>query len=262
MQTITSEEIKTFVKEQGGDLVGIAPSDCFETTIRRRGPKFVMPTARSVVVFAQRLLIGSIESPSEMVVTFASVALYKELDRIGYKLGRFLEQRGYRAAVAPPYSPVEMSLETKGFAGEISLRHVAKAAGLGVLGKNNLLLTTEFGPRVRIGAVVTTAELQPDESSSKDFCNTCEACISACPVNALSEPGRTRVNKCTPKVLPYSLGRLTQYLVNNLNKSHEEIVETLKTPDFWNMYQSLQVGFQYGCHVCINVCPVGFQNPK
>lgn len=262
MEKITSEELKAFVKEQGGDLVGIAQADCFETTSRRRGPKFIMPTARSVVVFAQRLLVGSIESPSDMVVTFGSVALYKELDIIGYKVGRFLEQRGYRAAIVPSYSPVDMGLETKGFAGEVSLRHVAKAAGLGVLGKNNLLLTTEFGPRVRIGAVVTTAELQADEPSSKDFCNTCEACISACPVNALSEPGRTRVNKCTPKVLPYSLGRLTQYLVDNLNKSYEEIIETFKTPDFWNIYQSLQVGFQYGCHVCINVCPIGDSKAK
>jgi len=37
----------------------------------------------------------------------------------------------------------------------------------------------------------------------------------------------------------------------------EKIKESSLNPDFWNFYQSLQVGFHYGCHACINACPVG-----
>lgn len=261
-QNITSEKIKNFVREQGGDLVGITTADCFETTSQRRGPKFVMPSASSVVVFAQRLLVGSIESPSDMIVTFQTIALYEDLYRIAYRLGRFLEQNGYRAAIVPPYSPVEMSLETKGFLGEVSLRHVAKAAGLGTLGKNNLLITQEFGPRIRLCAVVTTAELEPDKPTTEEFCSDCESCISSCPVDALSEPGKTIVDKCVRQALPYGLNKFIRYLITNITKSSQDLIKTFKTPDFWNMYQNLQHGFQYGCHICINVCPVGCSNPK
>ena len=85
-------------------------------------------------------------------------------------LGCFFEQRGYRAATVPSYTPVEMTSETKGFMGAVSLRHVAQAAGLGVLGKNNLLLTPHLGPRVRLGAVVTTADLNPDDWKTPIYC--------------------------------------------------------------------------------------------
>jgi epoxyqueuosine reductase QueG len=258
MQNITSKKMKNFVIEQGGDLVGITTADCFETTSQRRGPKFVMPSASSVVIFAQRMLVGSIESPSEMIVTFQSIALYEDLYRIAYRVGRYLEQNGYRAAIVPPYSPVEMNLETKGFLGEVSLRHVAKAAGLGTLGKNNLLITKELGPRIRLCAVVTTVQLEPDKPTKEDFCSGCESCISSCPVDALSEPGKTRVEKCVRQVLPYGLNKLMRYLNNT--KSRQDLIRTLKTPDFWNMYQNLQHGFQYGCHICINICPVGISN--
>jgi len=97
MTDIQSEEVKTIAKAEGVDLVGIAPADCAETTSNRRGPRSVLPEARSVVVFAKRMLVGSIESPSNQVVTSQNLALYQELDRISYVLGCFLEQSGYRA---------------------------------------------------------------------------------------------------------------------------------------------------------------------
>jgi epoxyqueuosine reductase QueG len=261
MQKIVSREIKAFLNGEGADLVGIARADCFETKHSRRGPKFIMPQARSIVVFAQRMLVGCIESPSDMVVTIQGISLYDELQTLAYKTGRLLESRGYRAAIVPGYSPVDMSLETKGLAGEVSLRHAAVGAGLGQLGRNNLLVTSEFGPRVRLCAVVTTAELDPDRPSQKHFCDDCEACVSACPVDALSEPGQTRTGKCLRQVLPYGLTGLIDYLTSVLEKSKEEVAATFKTSGFWNTYQSLQLGIQYGCHACINACPVGDMNP-
>jgi epoxyqueuosine reductase len=262
MQNIDTREIKAFIKEQGADLVGIAEADCFQTDSRRRGPQYVMPEARSIIVFAQRMLVGCIESPSDMVVTIQGIALYDELHRLAHSAARFLEQRGFRAAIVPPYSPVEMSSETKGFTGEVSLRHAAAAAGLGVLGNNNLVVTPEFGPRVRLGAVVTAAELAPDHPSSEDFCKNCHACISACPVDALSEPGKTRTGRCVRQALPHGLAKVMDYLADTADKSREEMAASFAHPEFWNMYQSVQLGIQYGCHACINACPVGSLNPK
>jgi epoxyqueuosine reductase len=259
MKSVESGEIKAIAKDMGADLVGVASADCVETTRTRRGPQNVLPEASSVVVFAKRMLVGSIESPREEVVTCSNLALYQELDRISYTLGCFLEQRGYRAATIPAYSPVEMTAETKGFVGVVSLRHVAQAAGLGTLGKNNLLVTRDFGPRVRLGGVVTTAGLDSDDSSSEDFCVDCEACIAACPVDAISEPGKTRTGRCVRQVLPYSLSGLIKYLTEGLDEPKEKIKESLKRPNFWNLYQSLQLGLQYGCHACINACPVSSQ---
>ena len=261
MKGIESEEVKALVRDMGADLVGIASADCVETTPTRRSPLNVLPEARSAVVFAKRMLTGSIESPSDEVVTCQNLALYQKLDHITYALGCFLEERGHRAATIPAYIPVEMTSETKGFVGVVSLRHVAQASGLGVLGRSNLLLTPDFGPRVRLGGVVTTAPMDPDEPIEEDFCEQCEACISACPVDALSEPGKTRMGRCVRQVLPTGLTGLIAYLVEILDNSKEGIGESFKMPNFWRLYQSLQLGLQYGCHACINACPTGSRTP-
>lgn len=257
MKMIESNEVKTVAREMGADLVGIASGGCVELTPTRRGPSNVLSEASSVVVFAKRMLRGSIESPREEVVTNQNLTLYQELDRISYTLGCFFEERGYLAATIPAYSPVEMTSETKGFVGVVSLRHVARAAGLGTLGKNNLLLTPGLGPRIRLGGVVTTARVDTDESSREEFCSDCEACIAACPVDALSQPGKTHTGKCVRQVLPYGLSRLIKYLTEGLDGSKEKMKESFKDPNFWNIYQSLQLGLQYGCHACINACPIG-----
>jgi epoxyqueuosine reductase len=259
MKTLESNEVKSVALEMGVDLVGVASAECIEITPTRRGPSNIFPEASSVVVFAKRMLRGSIESPREEVVTNQNLALYQELDRISYTLGCFMEERGHRAATIPAYSPVEMTSETKGFVGVVSLRHVAQAAGLGALGKNNLLLTAPLGPRVRLGGVVTTAAMEPDESATEDFCHGCEACIAACPVDALSQPGKTHTGRCVRQVLPYGLTGLIKYLTEALDGSKEDIKESFKDANFWNIYQSLQLGLQYGCHACINVCPIGLQ---
>jgi epoxyqueuosine reductase len=243
MQAVNSDEIKEFMKGIGADLVGIAKADCFENTPTRRGPSFIMPQARSIIVVAQRMLIGCLESPSDMVTTIQGIALYDELHMLTLKTARFLEERGHRAAIVPGYSPVDMNKETKGLSGEVSLRHAAVAAGLGGLGRNNLLIT-------------------PDKPCSEGYCEDCEACISACPADALSEPGKTRTGRCLRTALPYGLGKMIEYLTTSLDKSKEEMAETFTGPEFWNMYQTLQLGIQYGCHACINACPVGSLNPE
>jgi epoxyqueuosine reductase QueG len=257
MPTVTSKDIKNFVLEQGADMVGIAPVGAFDSKGNRRSPGEVMPQARSVVVFGQRMLRGSIESPSSRVSTIQNRTLYEELDRISYCIGRLLEREGHRAATVAAYNPVDLSLEAKGFAGDVSLRHCAHAAGLGRFGKNNLILTPELGPRVRLGGVVTDAELEPDAPLKGDVCADCQACIKACPVDALSQPGKTRVGPCLRQVLPYGLTRLIEFLSGLEGKSEQEAVQSCRTPVFWNIYQAAQMGIYYGCFACINACPQG-----
>jgi len=95
MRNAKSEEIKSLAREEGVDFVGVASVDCVETALIRRGPRSALPEACSVVVFAKRMLTGSIESPSKEVVTSQNLALYRELNRISYVRGCSLKQMGF-----------------------------------------------------------------------------------------------------------------------------------------------------------------------
>jgi epoxyqueuosine reductase len=69
--------------------------------------------------------------------------------------------------------------------GGIYLKDAAVPAGLGCIGKNNLLLTPAFGPLVRLRALLIEAPLEPTGPSAFDPCTGCPApCRSACPRHA------------------------------------------------------------------------------
>ncbi len=65
------------------------------------------------------------------------------------------------------------------------LKDSAALAGLGVIGKNNLLVTPEFGTRVRLRGIFMEAELGPTGPIDFDPCNGCDMpCHRACPRGA------------------------------------------------------------------------------
>jgi epoxyqueuosine reductase len=67
--------------------------------------------------------------------------------------------------------------------GGVFLKDSSALAGLGVIGKNDLLITPEFGPRVRLRALFP--DLEPPGPSDLNPCESCDMpCRSACPKNA------------------------------------------------------------------------------
>jgi epoxyqueuosine reductase len=59
-------------------------------------------------------------------------------------------------------------------------------AGLGVLGKNTLLMNQRYGNMIQLGAILTNLELEGDPPATYVGCAPgCNICIEACPVNAL-----------------------------------------------------------------------------
>jgi ferredoxin len=77
--------------------------------------------------------------------------------------------------------------------GLVSLRLVGVAAGLGELGHSKVLLTPEFGPRQRVFAVLTEAELEPTPLFEGSVCDGCLACVRECEAGAMGEERSVRV---------------------------------------------------------------------
>ncbi len=72
--------------------------------------------------------------------------------------------------------------------GGIYLKDTAVMAGLGTIGRNNLLITPEYGPRVRLRAVVVNVELVSTGPLAFDPCAGCEGyCLRECPQGAFDE---------------------------------------------------------------------------
>jgi len=79
---------------------------------------------------------------------------------------------------------------------DVILPPLAELAGLGELGRNNILVADRFGSRVRIGAVTTEAPATldaPRDLGVQAFCEVCRKCAENCPSQALTQEGKVTV---------------------------------------------------------------------
>ena len=77
----------------------------------------------------------------------------------------------------------------------INLRIAGFLCGLGEIGYSKMLLTPEFGPRVRVGIIITELELEPDPIMEPGtLCNRCMACVRECPGNCIPTDRTVKAN--------------------------------------------------------------------
>jgi epoxyqueuosine reductase len=180
MQDNLSNKLRKKAMKWGADLVGFAPKTRFSHYPIEHQPTKDFPDAQTVIIIALNmadpLLDIWLHAPPDSGAgrTPTGRAFEDEILRgICYRLVLFLERQGFSAKVVS-YKP------------GLYLKDAAVLSGLGVIGKNNLLITSEFGPRVRLRALVTEAEIPPGNVIKENpWCDNCTKCIDACPVGAL-----------------------------------------------------------------------------
>jgi epoxyqueuosine reductase len=72
---------------------------------------------------------------------------------------------------------------------------LAQRSGLGWQGKHTNLVSRSFGSWLLLGAIYTTLELEPNETTS-DRCGSCSRCLDVCPTNAFPAPYRLDATRC------------------------------------------------------------------
>jgi len=141
-------------------------------------------------------------------------------------LAQFIRGLGYKAIPSGNDSAISIPL--------------AIDAGLGELGRNGMLITPKYGPRVRLAKVFTDLPLHPDEPIQfgvLDFCSKCRKCAKYCPSQSITYGARTT----QPHNVCNSSGAL-KWPIN---------AETCFA--FWARNDG-------SCMNCISVCP--FNKPK
>ncbi|MGQ9507766.1 MAG: hypothetical protein ACUVTN_00040 [Thermodesulfobacteriota bacterium] len=106
------------------------------------------------------------------------------LDTIALRITSAIQELGFQALPIPASQIVDW----KNQKGHLSHKKVAKLAGLGWIGRNNLLVNDRFGSRIRLVTILTNLPLELNSPLTRD-CGSCRECISVCPVRAISERG-------------------------------------------------------------------------
>ena len=182
-------DIKSLVLASGADLCGIAPASRFEGAPAGFRPTDIYAACRTVLVFAKALPHSTLDASSCVPYTYLSELVTHEVETITLEVCRRLEKLGMAAVLVPTDVPYEhWEPERARGMGILSMRHAAMLAGLGVLGKNTLLINPTYGNMIQIGAILLDAELEGDriiEDREKLCPKECRRCIDSCPQKAL-----------------------------------------------------------------------------
>jgi epoxyqueuosine reductase len=172
--------------EQGWDAPGIAYVRARRD--ERLDPDRVLPGARSVVALAASYAPDPAEpAPPADLLAVARYARGRDYHNVVLKPARKLAAWIRAELSARVYCEVD--------AGAVLEKAWAQEAGIGWIGKNGCLIHEKLGSWLLLGALVTDAELSPDEPHP-DRCGECSACIPACPTGAIPEPRYVDANRC------------------------------------------------------------------
>ena len=205
MENLTSDVIR-WLKDNGASVVGIADVERFEGAPRGHHPLELVRNARAVITFGVALLhhvlhweehlVNSELVPPEHRKDLLQNYLYQQtgynivndlLNRLALRVSNFLESQGYPSLFFPATygSDVEQFIKRTipSEWGLFSQRHAAVRAGLGEFGLNNVVVTPQYGPRIRFNSVITEAELTPSPLLGKKVClgESCSICLEKCP---------------------------------------------------------------------------------
>jgi epoxyqueuosine reductase len=182
------DELKRYAIGLGADLFGIADLTCVRDFVLAQGGEHIAAYPRAVS-FAIRLVDGIVnelyrhENP---VAIHTYRGLYhtvnRNLDRISLMIAKRIQEAGFQA-----YPIFNITINSRNLMGSISHKLAAHLAGLGWIGKSCLLITPEYGPRIRWGTVLTNAPLEtPSTALLPQQCGDCRECVDICPQKAFT----------------------------------------------------------------------------
>ncbi|MFA6550663.1 MAG: tRNA epoxyqueuosine(34) reductase QueG, partial [Candidatus Gracilibacteria bacterium] len=190
----------------------------------RADPSKILPGAKSIICLATNYFNSVEPRLHEDGVKIARYAWSKNYHKIIEKRLKRFEEFIKKLA---PKAKIKRYVDT----GPFLERYYASQAGLGFIGKNNCLITREFGSFVFLAEIITDLALLPDKPSrSSPSCGTCTRCIDACPTGAL-KPHNLDARKCI------------SYLTIESKKPFPKSLRAKIKP------------WIFGCDMCQNACP-------
>ncbi len=202
---INLEILETAARQRGIDLFGTALIDeeqrlRFHESIADIAKS--LPYAVSMGIRLSRPVLETVLTAPTWTYNHHYRQVNIALDQAALFIAGEIQREGFTALSIP----ASQLLDWDKLRAHLSHREIAVLAGLGWIGRNNLLITPEFGSQVRLVTVLTDMELpaQSGNNAGGD-CGTCHACVKMCPVGAIDDdPENFDLDSCTAQLRRFS----------------------------------------------------------
>jgi epoxyqueuosine reductase QueG len=176
-------KLKKFCLNWGADLFGVARAssikDELALTLSETGR---LSYAISLGVRASTSILAGIQTQPTRLYFHHYRTINMFLDQLALRLSNFIQDAGFKALPIPASQIVDWQKQTA----HLSHKKIGFLAGLGWMGRNNLLVNRKLGSQFRLTSVLTDMPLKSGNPTKED-CGKCRACMVICPVNAIKE---------------------------------------------------------------------------
>lgn len=249
------DDLKKLVSDAGCPIFGVCSVQAIPDNMDEI--QRILPGAKSIVVIGSPHSRSAILSRNIQVAQYDTILTYSEVARASHSVTIFLESMGYRAVAVPAFIPIDMSPPKYGMVGAINWKKAGVASGIGSYGESGLLVTEQYGPAIRLGGVVTDAELPYSSPLRKNICTQCMRCVEECPAGALSGGGKVDKKRCGDVIFHGGFRAWRKYLMDLMESDSEKRKDLLSSPMSLELWQNFMTGNYYYCWTCQAVCPVG-----
>jgi epoxyqueuosine reductase QueG len=197
MKTFDWQFLDGMRDELGVQMIGVISVGQSNSNELKERTNVLLPETKSVVVLAHEIFkeVVSLLRPSKEIGEADSGDLLRphsdyvdgRLNHAVHQLAIIFRKNNFKSLPLP--AAAGFMTDQRFLANIFSYKQAAQLAGLGSIGRHSLLITPEFGSRVRLACVLTEAQLEPSATTvQSDRCINCNACIRACPAGALQVP--------------------------------------------------------------------------
>jgi epoxyqueuosine reductase QueG len=156
--------------------------------------------AISIGTILSNRIIEEIEDHPTKLYFYHYRRLNIALDQAAIKITSFIQKEGFEALPIPASQTIDWENQR----GHLSHKIAAVRAGLGWIGRNNLIINEDYGARVRYVTVLTDIPLPLPNAIQRD-CGACRSCISVCPAGAIGSSWEEfDRQKCTEQLKYFS----------------------------------------------------------
>ena len=193
--------IRELVEAEQVPVLGIGPAADMAAEPSGHRPDDLLPGAQSLICFGlpvpRQVYRMSLYQPE--TVWRSQNLYYRRLDTLSVRIAALLEESGARAV--PIYGCMPLDLNARGVVvGYLNQIRMGAVTGIGIIGKNGLLLHARYGARLMLGGVVTSAALpalRVPEVEAPGCPPDCHICAAACPAKAIDfAEKRVHVMRC------------------------------------------------------------------
>jgi epoxyqueuosine reductase QueG len=245
-------------REAGADDVGFVELERLALAEQRHAVLRAMPWAKSFIVFVRRINRHALRAPLHSMSAHESTAGEQDIKSIIHLATGDLDRDGIRSVGIAGSFPMEIGRKGEP-AFNVSLKHLAEAAGLGVMGKNRIVLHPKFGADIYLGAIIIDRPIDGyDQPLAESPCLNCNLCAVACPTGAIARDGHFSFPNCMTHNYREKLYGFVEW-VHTLadSRSRRDYRRRVSDEETLSWWQSLGYESNTHCNYCVAVCPSG-----